>query len=132
LAGVSAPLPQNLDGGDLSALFHGAQEPVQRAQDALVFHFPHYQGDTPHSAIRLGAYKLLHFYETGENRVYDLEHDLGEQNDLAKSRPEIAAELHRRLAAYLQEAGAAMPTPNPDYDPARKGGKGKGMKKRPS
>jgi arylsulfatase A-like enzyme len=135
LAGVTAPMPSDLDGGDLSALLQGTQAPVKRPREDLVFHFPHYQGDAPHSAIRAGNYKLLHFYETGENRLYDLEADLAERNDLSKTKPDVTEALSRRLAAYLNEVDAAMPAPNPNFDPAaepaRKGGRNKGKPKRP-
>ena len=99
-----------------------------------MFHFPHYQGDTPHSAIRRGDYKLLEFYETGEQMLFNLKTDLAERNDIAKSNPEIAADLGQRLKTYLATVGAAMPKPNPDYKPGvepvrkkgNKGGKRKG------
>jgi hypothetical protein len=110
-------------------LLSGATAPVQRPRAEVVFHFPHYQGDTPHSAILLGKYKLLESYEAGERQLFDLEADLGERNDLAKALPQIADDLAKRLRAYLTSVGAAMPKQNPDYDPARepagtKGGKG--------
>ena len=131
-AGVKEPLPEGLEGGDPSPLlFEGSQKPVRRAREEMIFHFPHYQGDTTHSAILLGDYKLLHFYETGETRLYNLAEDLAERNDLDASQPKIAADLEQRLETYLAEAGASLPQPNPDFDPAtepaRKGG-GKGGK----
>lgn len=132
LAGIKAALPMNLDGGDISALLRGSKEPVKRAREELVFHFPHYQGDTPHSAILSGDMKLIHFYETGENRLFDLRADLAERSDLSARSSEITARLAKQLADYLKEVGAAMPQQNPNYDsakePARKGG-GKGGKK---
>ena len=136
LAGVKAPLPAGIEGGDITHLFTGSKAPVKRPREELVFHFPHYQGDTPHSAILLGKYKLLEFYETGERLLFDLDADLGEQSDLAKSQPDIAADLAKRLHAYLASVGAALPQSNPDFDPSReptgkKGGKGgKGGKKK--
>jgi arylsulfatase A-like enzyme len=133
LAGVKEKLPANVEGGDISALFAGTSNAVSRTNEGLVFHFPHYQGDTPHSAIRLGDYKLLEFYETGERVLFNLKTDLAERNDIAKSNPEIAADLGKRLKTYLAGAGAAMPKPNPDYKPGeeptrRKGNKGGGKK----
>ncbi len=129
LAGVKEKLPADLEGGDLSPLFTGAATPVKRPREELVFHFPHYQGDTPHSAIRLGDYKLLEFYETGERVLFNLKTDLAERNDIAKTNPEIAADLGKRLKTYLSAVNAAMPKPNPDYKPGeepvrKKGGKG--------
>lgn len=132
LAGVKQALPENLEGGDISHLLWGSDEPVRRSREALVFHFPHYQGDTPHSAILKSHYKLIHFYETGENRLFDLEADLAERSDLSAKQPEIARRMAQELSSYLTEVEAEMPRPNNNYDPAkepaRKGG-GKGGKK---
>jgi arylsulfatase A-like enzyme len=132
LAGVKQAIPENLEGGDISHLLRGSHEPVRRSRDALVFHFPHYQGDTPHSAILKSHYKLIHFYETGENRLFDLEADLAERSDLSAKQPEIAERMAQELSSYLTEVEAEMPRPNSNYDPAkepaRKGG-GKGGKK---
>jgi hypothetical protein len=129
---VKASLPAQIEGGDLSHLLSGSSEPVKRAQEPLIFHFPHYQGDTPHSAILSGNMKLIHFYETGQNLLFDLKNDLAERNDLASSQPEVAARLARQLADYLKAVRAEMPRSNPDYDPskepARKGGGKKGGK----
>ena len=136
-AGVKTALPRGLEGGDFSHLLTGSTEPVMRAREELVFHFPHYQGDTPHSAILLGNFKLLKFYETGERQLFDLDKDLAERTNLAATQPELATKLEQCLAQYLKEVGAAMPKPNPSYDPAKepqskgggKGGKGGGKKK---
>lgn len=133
-AEVKEPLPQGLEGGDLTPLlFGGASAPVKRSRDELVFHFPHYQGDTPHSAILMGDYKLIQFYETGESRLFDLKNDLAESKDLSAAQPTIAADLKGRLGSYLAEVGAAMPERNPNFDPAKEpagkgGGKGGGGK----
>lgn len=127
-AGVTGALPSNLDGGDLSHLLKGSTDAVKRAREELVFHFPHYQGDTPHSAILSGSYKLIEFYEDGSKRLFDLSADLGERNDLAAARPEVVADLSSRLKAYLNSVDAAMPAGNPGYvegsEPPRRKGKG--------
>ncbi|MBB5036725.1 arylsulfatase A-like enzyme [Prosthecobacter dejongeii] len=137
-AGVTSKLPENIEGGDISALLHGSNEPVKRLREDLVFHFPHYQGDTPHSAILAGSFKLLHFYETGENRLFNLDADLGERNDLAQTMPELANEMATKLQRYLSEVKAALPTPNTHFDPTSepqsnqkvgKGGRKKGPRK---
>jgi len=126
LAGVREKLPAELEGGDISHLFAGAATPVERPREGLVFHFPHYQGDSPHSAIRHGDYKLLEFYETGERMLFDLRTDLAERHDLAKSKPDIAADLGKQLNSYLAAVGAAMPRPNPDYQPGNEPQRRKG------
>lgn len=131
-AGVKASLPKQIEGGDITHLLGGSPEPVKRPREPLVFHFPHYQGDTPHSAILSGQHKLIHFYETGENLLFDLQADIGETTNLTATKPELAHGLAKQLAAYLSEVGAELPKPNPNYEPgkepAMKGG-GKGGKK---
>ena len=117
-AGYTKPLPKNIEGGSITHLLKGEERPVQRPHDELVFHFPHYQGDTPHSAILLGDYKLLRYYETGESKLYNLAKDLKESNDLSQKMPEKADELNRRLMNYLTKIGADLPVPNPQFDPA--------------
>ena len=118
LAGVTQALPAGIEGGDWSGLFATGTGTVRRAREELVFHFPHYQGDTPHSAILLGDYKLMKWYEDGRVRLFDLSKDLGERTDLSARLPEKAAELERRLERDLREVGANLPKPNPAYDPA--------------
>lgn len=130
-AGVNAPLPKEIEGGDLTYLLGGSSDPVKRSREPLVFHFPHYQGDSPHSAILSGSHKLIHFYETGENMLFDLKSDIGESKNLAAAKPELTMSLAKQLADYLSEVRAEMPEPNPNYDsaeePLMKGG-GKGGK----
>jgi hypothetical protein len=69
--------------------------------------------------------KLIHFYETGANHLFDLKADIGESKNLATAKPELATSLAKQLADYLSEVRAEMPKPNPNYDPnkepARKG-----------
>ena len=131
-AGIpDAALPENLDGGSVAGLIaSGGRGKVRRGREELVFHFPHYQSsDGPHSAIRLGDMKLISFYETGDAKLFDLSQDLGEQTDLAATRPDVAAELRRRLGAHLAAVSGQLPTPNPDFvsaqpPPARRGRRG--------
>lgn len=131
LAGVKKPLPKGVEGGSLVPLLHGEDQAVKRPREELVFHFPHYQSaDGPHSALILGDMKLLKFYETGEMKLFDLSKDLSESNDLSKRDPKQTEALSKRLESYLEEVGAKMPAPNPEYDPdkpptPRKEGKGK-------
>ena len=128
--------PKNIEGGSIASLLaNNGQGEVKRAREELVFHFPHYQSDDdgPHSAIRLGDLKLIHFYESDRDVLFDLSKDISEQNDLAAEQPRDAEMLKKRLMTYLDDVDAQFATPNPDYDPnaepvTRKGGNG-GMKK---
>ena len=119
-AGVPVPAPAGpLDGIDVTPLLRGGT--VAR-QDALYWHYPHYHagGATPGGAIREGDYKLIDFYGEERFELYDLKADLGEQRDLAAEQPEKARALREKLHAWLRRVDAQMPTPNPDFDPAKR------------
>ena len=120
-AGVAKSLlPKGIEGGSIASLVKNeGKGKVSRPSEELVFHFPHYQGDTPHSAIIAGDLKLIRFYEDNRLALYDLSRDLRERNDLATKMPGAAARLNARLTDYLSQVKAQMPTPNPDYDPSR-------------
>ena len=111
-------LPQGLEGGDLSKVLKDPLEgKVIRPRNELVFHFPHYQGDTPHTALISGNWKLIKFYETNEYRLFNLGNDISEKNNLASIKPEVTASLKEKMITYLNEVNAQMPSKNPDYDP---------------
>jgi len=127
-------LPNRIEGGSIASLLANAgQGQVQRPREELVFHFPHYQGDAPHSAILLGNLKLMKFYEDNRLLLFDLSNDIGERNNLAAQMPAEAERLRKRLETHLTAINAQLPTFNPQYDPNRpgepmqkKGSKGKG------
>ena len=140
-AGIkAASLPKGLEGGSIAGLLaNDGRGDVKRVREELIFHFPHYQGDAPHSAIMLGDIKLLHFYEDHHDELYDLANDIAERRDLAAQRPADAKKLRERLEVYLAAVNAQLPTVNPDYDPSKEpaikgGGKGggKGGDKKPN
>lgn len=127
-----ADLPANqtapLDGQSLWGILSGKEDPLPRA---LYWHFPAYlEGyedkayssdvwrTTPAGAVRYGRYKLIEWFETGRQELYDLEDDVGENKNIAFEQPEIAADLHVRMRAWREEVGAPVPqTLNPDYLP---------------
>lgn len=132
-AGIApSTLPKGIEGGSIASLLkNDGRGGVKRRREELVFHFPHYQGDSPHSAIFLGDLKLLHFYEDNQDELYDLSKDIGERNDLAAQRPTETKKLRDRLDNYLAAVEAQFPTPNPNFDPnqpvepKKRGGKNK-------
>ncbi|WP_162340547.1 sulfatase [Cyclobacterium salsum] len=87
----------------------------------LIWHYPHYgnQGGEPSSIIRLGEWKLIHYYEDGREELYNLDQDLEEDHDVAADHVELVAELSNQLFAYLEEVGALYPEKDPQYDPAK-------------
>jgi arylsulfatase A-like enzyme len=116
-AGIPADrLPNHLDGGSLIPLLQDPKNGrVIRPREELIFHFPHYQGDTPHTAIRLGNLKLLHFYEDGSDLLFDLSNDPKESRNLASQQTEDVQLLKAKMDAYLREVEAGLPKPNPNF-----------------
>ncbi|SFS40246.1 Arylsulfatase A [Zhouia amylolytica] len=117
-----------LDGISLLPALKGGELPDRE----LYFHFPIYlqaykpktdQGrdplfrTRPGSVIIDGDWKLHHFFEDDEYELYNLNEDLGEQNNLASKDPEKTEQLSRKLERWRKEVGAPIPVdPNPDYD----------------
>lgn len=90
----------------------------------MIWHYPHYgnQGGEPSSIIRLGNWKLIHYYEDGHEELYNLKNDLEEQNDVVAENHEIVNELHKKLFSYLNEVGAKFPEKDPEYDAKKEQG----------
>lgn len=129
VAGVSPPAPDSLDGVNLLPLFQG-QEVARR--EPLVWHFPYYhpEGDKfqeaketigvndfqtsqtrPQSAIRVGDYTLVHFYENDRDELYHLPDDIGEMRDIGDRQPERRRDMRKRLDDYLLGVKARLPAP---------------------
>jgi hypothetical protein len=49
--------------------------------------------------------------------LHNLKDDIGEANDLAVAKPEVAAKLRKKLNDWHVSADAQMPRPNPDFRP---------------
>ena len=80
----------------------------------IYWHFPHYSNhgfQSPNGAIRSGRHKLIEYYENGTVQLFDLKNDIGEQEDLAKSQPEVARNLKKMLHDWRNEVDARMPYP---------------------
>ena len=125
LGQAKIPADHPVDGLDLAPLL---TEDAPLARDALFWHFPAYlQGrdpdshdagwrTTPAGAIRMGAWKLIEYFETGELELFNLETDLGERQNLAQQHPEQVERLHNRMQQWRQKLHAPVPSqPNPAY-----------------
>ena len=65
-------------------------------------------GDRANTAIRLGDYKLLDFYEEGRIELYNLRKDISEENNIAESEPEITKKLLKMIRDWRNEIDAYM------------------------
>ena len=54
---------------------------------------------------------MIEYYENGTVQLFDLENDIGERKDLAKSKPEIAQKLKKMFHDWRKEVDAKMPYP---------------------
>jgi arylsulfatase A len=119
LAGQRPATGEVLDGVSLVSVFRGADT---LARDALYWHFPHYHSpiDSPYSAVRVGDWKLVHFFQDDRVELYDIKNDIAEAKDLAASNPAKVSELRAKLVMWRKSVGAQIPTTNPDHNEARK------------
>jgi len=117
ITGAPKPGSQALDGNSIVRLLK--QKDGNQAR-AIYWHYPMYHHSSPAGAIRQGDWKLIEFFEDGRLELYNLKDDIGEKKNLATSMPKIAKQLHQKLIAWRKSVNAAMPRPNPDFDPTRR------------
>ncbi len=90
---------------------------VKRPRDAIFFH--RYSDSYAHSAIRMGDYKLVRFwqrpastpretYAINKIQLFNLAEDIGEANNLATEMPDEARQLEQQLLAYLKEVDSSV------------------------
>ena len=112
LAGAKEMLPDNLDGRSFTALLSNPKSKIERPPEGLVFHFPHYNIvglNEPHSAIRVGDYKLLKFTSSKRSLLFNVADDPAESRDLSSEKPHLAASLDFELEYYLRKVEAEKP-----------------------
>jgi len=74
----------------------------------------------PHSAIRVGDYKLIWDWH-GKLELFDISKDPYEAHDLSATMPEKRDELMKQLQSWIKEnvASRYLPILNPDYEPSK-------------
>jgi arylsulfatase A-like enzyme len=119
MAGLELKPGHHKDGISLVPLLEGKEMNNERP---IFWHYPHYsnQGGKPGAAVRLGKYKLIQFFEDNKIELYDLETDIGEQNDLSGQMPGKVEELLKILHNWQKDVDARMMDQNPGYDPGYK------------
>jgi arylsulfatase A len=132
IAGVKDKAKKTIDGVSLLPLL---TQKGRLNRPAIYWHYPHYHSSSigPCGAVRAGDYKLVEWFDESicgpgnEFELYNLEKDIGEQNNLAKQMPERVEQLKKMLSNWRRKVNAQMLTTNPDYNPekAKKSGKRK-------
>ena len=110
MAGLPLRKKQHVDGVSLVPLLKGAHA---LDRDALFWHYPHYanQGGFPGGAVRQGDWKLIERYEDGQVHLYNVQHDVGEQTDLASKHPERVRAMRARLHDWYKQVDAKFLRP---------------------
>ncbi|WP_430814933.1 sulfatase [Carboxylicivirga sp. RSCT41] len=120
LAGIAIPDKQKsaMDGCSWLPLLNGEGT---EDRDAIYWHYPHYhqEGAVPYSAIRMGDWKLIENFESGESELYNLKDDISETNNLINSDTTKAQYLKDKLNDWRLSVNAQMPSVNPEYDKSR-------------
>lgn len=103
LSGSQAPLPENNDGGSLRDVFEkGNTGKVERAAPGIIHHYTcHYH--PPISSIVIGDYKLMKHLISGEYKLFNIQKDYGEENNLAAQMPEKVASMEAMRQQYVDE-----------------------------
>ena len=114
LANLPLKPDQHQDGISLVPTLNQSAMPER----SLVWHYPHYgnQGGDPSAVLRRGDWKLIHYFETGKNELYNLKSDLKETKDLAGQNKDKTDDLFNQLTNYLDEVGASRPVQDPLFN----------------
>ncbi|MDD4426181.1 MAG: DUF4976 domain-containing protein, partial [Mariniphaga sp.] len=114
LTGQKLKPEEHMDGVSLVPVLKGKTI----AQRPLIWHYPHYgnQGGEPSGIIRLGNWKLIHYYEDNHEELYNLKNDPEETTDVSKKNPEVTKQLSKQLFVFLTETGARFPEKDPEYN----------------
>ncbi len=100
-----------IDGEDITPYVLG--NPRNRRRP-LIFHYPHVWGPRgagyqPHSAMRWGDAKIVHFYHSNRFELYDLQQDIGETDDRSFRDPQLLKLLSEMMASELKRLGHQRP-----------------------
>lgn len=129
IAGASPP--PSIDGQSLKRLFEETESELN--QRDLLWHFPYYHPEKnfaespaaigiddgatsqtrPHSAIRSGPWKLIHFYENDRQELYHLPSDPSESEDRSRSEEGTRKKLLDQLRSSLESMEARLPEARP-------------------
>ncbi len=113
LSGTQLKPDEHNDGMSLVPVLNGKT----LSERQLIWHYPHYgnQGGEPSSIIRLGEWKLIHYYEDGRDELYNLKTDMEKNTDVSAANPKLTKQLSEQLFAYLNKMGARLPEKDPEH-----------------
>lgn len=109
-------IPENVDGKSMASLLLQPKK-QQKSDRPLFWHYPHFSNQLgrPAGSVRVGDFKLVELYETGDLELYNLKEDISESTDLSKKMKEKTNEMYQLLTNWRESVNAQMPVPNPNY-----------------
>lgn len=103
LAAPGFALSKGIEGGSWKpVLTSGGTGKVKRPIDRIVWHHD-VEIEHPQTAMRKGDLKLLHYWDTKEDFLYDLAADLREEKNLVKEKSSVAAQMLAELKAHVRD-----------------------------
>ena len=118
---VDRPTDHQIDGVDFTRALKG--EAMEREP---MFTLVPSHGATPHwlppsISVHHGKWKLIRTFYHGKNqaheyRLFNLETDIGEMQNLAATHPEIVDKLDLLITDYIRSTNVVVPRPNPKFD----------------
>jgi len=116
LTGVHNLPKCTIDGQSIVPVLLGKGQSTTDKNRILYWHFPFYHppvvNSKPQSAIRMGKYKAIYFYEEDRIELYDLDTDSAEQHDISRAEPAQASTMKKLLFDKLDLVHARMPVKN--------------------
>ena len=95
-------LPAGIEGGSWrDVLLNQGRGEVKRPIDRMVWHHD-VEIEHPQTAMRQGNLKLLHYWDTGQDFLYDLSTDRGERKNLADQMPSELKTMLAELKAHVR------------------------------
>ena len=124
MAQATPPANYELDGESLLPIL---KQTGSLKRQSIFFHSPIYLRKEfsqvkepfrtiPSSAMIRGPWKLIEEFGTGNIRLFNLDDDIGEHNDLAEYMPDTVSSLLKELQDWREHTNAPVPTePNPGF-----------------
>ncbi len=117
IAGADEPQGYALDGESIMPLL---TQSGNLTREAIFWHSPIYLNraygipelfrTAPSTAMRKGPWKMIEFFETGNIDLYNLDDDIGEENDLAEFLPDTVKMLYQVMGDWRDKINAPVPT----------------------
>jgi len=85
---------------------------AKASERPLFWHYPldepHFLGGRSCGSVRMGDWKLMEFFDSGEKELYNLRDDQGEERNLLNENPAIVEKLYNMMLEWRKDVGAQI------------------------